>query len=47
MSDNKQRTIYICEGTGCVSGKSGEIRKALEKEIASLDLKDVKVDFTG
>jgi NADH:ubiquinone oxidoreductase subunit F (NADH-binding)/(2Fe-2S) ferredoxin/ferredoxin len=47
MTDKKQRTIFICEGTGCVSGKSNEIRQALEKEVAELGLQDVKVDFTG
>ncbi len=47
MPDNKQYTILICEGTGCVSGKSNEIRQALEQEINELGLKNVKVDFTG
>lgn len=47
MTDNKQYTIFICEGTGCVSGKSSEIRQALETKVAELGLKNVKVDFTG
>ncbi|MFC2024269.1 NADH-quinone oxidoreductase subunit NuoF [Chloroflexota bacterium] len=42
-----QRTIFVCEGTGCVSGKSVEIRKALEKAVADSGLTNVKVDFTG
>jgi NADH-quinone oxidoreductase subunit F len=42
-----QRTIFICQGTGCVSGKSFEITEALKKQIAEMGLKDVKVDFTG
>jgi NADH:ubiquinone oxidoreductase subunit F (NADH-binding)/(2Fe-2S) ferredoxin/Pyruvate/2-oxoacid:ferredoxin oxidoreductase delta subunit len=42
-----QRTIFICQGTGCVSGKSLEITAALKKQIAALGLKGVSVDFTG
>jgi NADH-quinone oxidoreductase subunit F len=44
---SSQRTIFICQGTGCVSGKSLEITEALKKHVAELGLKDVKVDFTG
>jgi NADH-quinone oxidoreductase subunit F len=44
---DKQKTILVCHGTGCVSGKAFEIREALEKEVARLKLKDVAVDFTG
>jgi NADH-quinone oxidoreductase subunit F len=47
MTSNTQQTIFICEGTGCVSGKSHEIRQALEKKTAELGLSNVKVDFTG
>ena len=42
-----QRTIFICQGTGCVSGKSIEITEALKKTIAELGLQKVNVDFTG
>ncbi len=42
-----QRTIFVCHGTGCVSGKAFEIREALEKEVARLGLDGVGVDFTG
>ncbi len=45
-ADN-QKTILVCHGTGCVSGKAFEIREALEKQVAKLKLKDVAVDFTG
>jgi NADH-quinone oxidoreductase subunit F len=45
-ADNK-RTILVCNGTGCVSGKAFEIREALEKQVAELGLKGVAVDFTG
>jgi NADH:ubiquinone oxidoreductase subunit F (NADH-binding)/(2Fe-2S) ferredoxin/ferredoxin len=43
----QQRTIFICQGTGCVSGKSLEITTSLEKAIAEKGLAGVKVDFTG
>ena len=46
QADNK-RTILVCHGTGCVSGKAFEIREALEKQVAELGLKGVAVDFTG
>jgi len=42
-----QRTILVCHGTGCVSGKSVEIRLELEKEVEELGVDNVKVDFTG
>ena len=45
-SENR-RTIAICQGTGCVSGKSLEITEALKKQTAEMGLKDVAVDFTG
>jgi NADH-quinone oxidoreductase subunit F len=44
---NNQRTIYICQGTGCVSGKSVEITEALKQAVAELGLEGVRVDFTG
>ena len=46
-SADNQKTICICEGTGCVSGKSVEIRKALERAVAESGLENIKVDFTG
>jgi NADH-quinone oxidoreductase subunit F len=44
---DNQRTIFICHGTGCVSGGAFEIREALEKAVAEMKLDGVKVDFTG
>ncbi len=44
---NKQRTVYVCQGTGCVSGKSHEITEALKKAVAEQGLQDVSIDFTG
>jgi NADH:ubiquinone oxidoreductase subunit F (NADH-binding)/(2Fe-2S) ferredoxin/Pyruvate/2-oxoacid:ferredoxin oxidoreductase delta subunit len=46
-ANDNQRTIFICQGTGCVSGKSLEITEALKKSIAELGLENAKVDFTG
>jgi NADH:ubiquinone oxidoreductase subunit F (NADH-binding)/(2Fe-2S) ferredoxin/NAD-dependent dihydropyrimidine dehydrogenase PreA subunit len=47
QSNDGQRTIYICQGTGCVSGKSLEISEALRRAVAEKGLSNVKVDFTG
>lgn len=44
---DKQRTIFVCNGTGCVSGKAIEVREALEKAVSELNQNGVKVDFTG
>ena len=46
VSDN-QRTILVCHGTGCISGKAIEIREALEKTVVEMGLDGVKVDFSG
>ena len=41
-------TFFVCEGTGCVSSKSPEIRKALEEAVERLGLGDkAEVGFTG
>jgi NADH:ubiquinone oxidoreductase subunit F (NADH-binding)/(2Fe-2S) ferredoxin len=45
-TDNK-RAIYICQGTGCVSGKALEITEALKKAVAEKNLTDIEVGFTG
>jgi len=40
--------ILVCEGTGCVSSKSPEIRQALQKAVDEFGLADrVEVGFTG
>jgi len=44
---DNQHTIFVCQGTGCVSAKSVEIREALDKAAAEMGLEGVKVDFTG
>ena len=42
-----QRTVFVCQGTGCLSSGSGPVYEALKTEMARLGLKDVEVDFTG
>ncbi|MDP2647609.1 MAG: NADH-quinone oxidoreductase subunit NuoF [Desulfobacterales bacterium] len=43
----KERTVLICQGTGCTSSKSERIRAALEQAVEMAGLRDVAVDFTG
>ncbi len=41
-------TFFVCEGTGCVSSKSPEIRRALEEAVEQLGMSDkAEVGFTG
>jgi NADH:ubiquinone oxidoreductase subunit F (NADH-binding)/(2Fe-2S) ferredoxin/ferredoxin len=42
-----QRTIFVCQGTGCVSGKSIEITDALVKAVKAEGLNSINIDFTG
>jgi len=44
---SKGRTIFVCKGTGCVSGGSHEIYEALNREVQSSGVEGMKVDFTG
>jgi len=47
MSD-RQHTILVCQGTGCVSGGSEQIRTSLEKELAEHSLTGtVRIKRTG
>ncbi len=46
-NNHSQRTVFVCQGTGCVSGKSQEITEALAKAAAANGLSNVKIDFTG
>jgi len=41
------RTIYVCRGTGCVSGNSDAILEALKVEVAKQKVTGISVDFTG
>jgi len=42
-----RRTIFVCQGTGCISSGSAAVYEALREEIARVGLRDVEVDFTG
>jgi len=41
------RTVFVCQGTGCFSARSGEVYDALQAEVARQGMADVTVDFTG
>ena len=44
---SKHCTIFVCQGTGCISGRSDKVFAALRAEVAGQGLRDVEVDFTG
>jgi len=39
--------VLVCQGTGCTSSRSEEVRRALEHELDRAGLSNVEVDFTG
>ncbi len=41
------RTVFVCQGTGCLSTGSDAVYEALKAEVERLGLRDVEVDFTG
>ncbi len=43
----EQKTIFVCQGTGCISSGSDTVYEALKSEVARQKLKNVNVDFTG
>ena len=45
-SDGHHR-VLVCQGTGCTSSRSEEIRSVLEHEVSRAGLSNIKVDFTG
>ena len=44
---SKMRTIFICQGTGCLSAGSGAVYDALTAEVERKGVPGAKVDFTG
>jgi NADH-quinone oxidoreductase subunit F len=45
---NSRGKVFVCQGTGCMSSKSDQIRAALESEVARLGLADrYEVKFSG
>jgi (2Fe-2S) ferredoxin len=47
VHSDKHRKVLVCQGTGCTSSKSEEIRRILEHEVNQAGLSDIEVDFTG
>ncbi len=47
VPSNGHRRVLVCQGTGCTSSKSEEIRSALEHEVNRSGLSNIEVDFTG
>jgi len=45
--NNREKKVFICHGTACISSGSIEIRKIIEEEIKKLQLKWVEVVPTG
>jgi len=44
---NNKRTVFICQGTSCVSAGSSKIREVIEEEIKKLNLEGVGIKITG
>src|SRR4030066_950377 len=44
---SSQRVVFVCQGTGCVSGGGDAVYEALKSEVKRQKLADVEVDFTG
>ena len=48
QSDSFQKTVLICQGTGCISSKSDEIFEEFEEQLKNVNLIDkINVNFTG
>jgi NADH-quinone oxidoreductase subunit F len=45
MADH--RTVFVCQGTGCVSGGGDAVYEALKAEVERHKVAGVEVDFTG
>jgi NADH-quinone oxidoreductase subunit F len=41
------RTVFVCQGTGCVSGGGDAVYEALKAEVERQKVAGVEVDFTG
>ena len=42
-----QRTVFVCQGTGCYSGGSRDVFNSMRHELERLGVRDTNVDFTG
>jgi len=47
IRSDRHRKVLVCQGTGCTSSRSEEIRMAIECEVKRAGLNNVEVDFTG
>jgi (2Fe-2S) ferredoxin len=47
IHSDKHRKVLVCQGTGCTSSRSEEIRTVLEHEVNQAGLSNIEVDFTG
>jgi len=45
--DNHQRRVLVCQGTGCISGRSDAVYDAIHAEVQRRGLANISVDFTG
>ncbi|UCH42786.1 MAG: FAD-dependent oxidoreductase [Dehalococcoidales bacterium] len=43
----QRRTVYVCRGTGCVSGGGDAVFNSLKAEVQKQGIKDAEIDFTG
>ena len=41
------RTVFVCQGTGCLSAGSDAVYQALKLELERQHIRDAKVDFSG
>ncbi|MBM3118333.1 MAG: NADH-quinone oxidoreductase subunit NuoF [Chloroflexi bacterium] len=44
---SEQKVVFVCQGTGCVSGGSDAVYDALKSEVERQRLAGVEIDFTG
>jgi len=44
---HKNRTVFVCRGTGCVSGGGDAVFEALKAAVKKQQLKGAEIDFTG
>ncbi len=42
-----KRTVFVCQGTGCLSSGSRAVYDSLCSEVERLRIQDVDIDFTG
>ena len=43
----QKRTVFVCRGTGCISGGGDAVYEALKAEVTRQGLKNAEIDFTG